>query len=83
MPRPTYTIDMLQPVRTTVQSVPTYDQLGPVTPTVAPLSDDASGDVPTVTVQGRFDWKFWVGIAIAGYALYVLTRSGKRAARYG
>ena len=81
MPTPRYTIDMLSPVQTTTQAIPTYDQLGPVTPTVAPIGND--DDLPTVTVQGRFDWKFWVAVGLGVYALYILTQSGKRAARHG
>lgn len=81
MPTPRYTIDMLSPVQTSVQAIPTYDQLGPVTPTVQRIPTD--DDLPTVTVTSRFDWKFWAGIALAGYALYILMRSGKHAARHG
>ena len=81
MPTPAYTIDMLRPVSTTVQAMPTYSQLGPVTPTVQPLPTE--DDMPTVTVIGRFDWKFWAGVALGVYALYILTKSGSRAARHG
>lgn len=40
-------------------------------------------DMPTVTVSGRFDWKFWAGIAAIAAALYILSQSARRAARHG
>lgn len=75
MPRPQYTIDMLQPVVTTGRQVTSYDQIGAVTPN--------GDDLPTVTVTGHFDWKFWAAVGLGIYALYILTRSTSRAARHG
>lgn len=64
----------------------TYDQNGtllePFTPTVVrlPVPDE---DMPTVTVQGRFDWRFWGGVLLAVSAGYILLKSMQRAARHG
>ena len=49
----------------------------------APNGAASPDDLPTVTVTGHFDWKFWAGVGLGLYALYILTRSGKRAARHG
>ncbi len=56
-------------------------EISPFTPTVTrvPVTDD----LPTVTVQGRFDWQFWFGLAVAGGALWILSRSLKHASRHG
>lgn len=50
--------------------------------TVARVPEPAE-DMPTVTVSARFDWKFWLGIVVAGYAGYLLLKSMQRAARHG
>lgn len=63
----TYDMNTLQPVQTTVTRLPVA----------------AEDDMPTVTVQARFDWKFWLGLAVGGYALYILAKSMQRAARHG
>jgi hypothetical protein len=63
----------------------TYDMntLQPVQTSVARLPVPADEDMPVVTVQGRFDWKFWAGLAVGAYALFLLAQSMKRAARHG
>lgn len=43
---------------------------------------DADG-LPVITVQARFPWKFWAGVAVALLALHALGQSMKRAARHG
>lgn len=67
----TYDAATLQPVQTTVSYLPTY--------TVG-----ADG-VPEVTVSGSpaKSWKFWAGIAVGIFALYILGKSMKHAARHG
>lgn len=62
----TYDMDSLTPVATTVTRLPLAR---------APAEDD----LPTVTVQGHFDWKFWAGLAVGAVALYVLFKSMKHA----
>lgn len=61
----------------------TYDAqtLEPVRTSVARIPTD--DDMPVVTVQARFDWKFWAGLAVGTYALYILLKSMQRAARHG
>ena len=62
----------------------TYDAqtLQPVQTTVQRLPVQTD-DMPVVTVQGRFDWKFWAGIAAGVLALYIVSQSMRRAARHG
>lgn len=55
-------------------------EITPVVTTVSKVPIIAD-DMPTVTVQAKFDWKFWAGIAAAVVAGYVLLSSIGHTAR--
>lgn len=67
--------------------MPTYTQYGEplqeFTPTAQRIPISGAEDMPVITVQARFDWKFWGAIAVGALALYILTKSIKRTSRHG
>lgn len=59
--------------------MPTYTPDGiaiePVQVTVKPIPMAPEEDLPEVTVMGKFDWQFWLGLVAAAFAGYTVLKS--------
>lgn len=67
----TYDSVTLQPVQTSVSYLPTYT-----------TAADGIAEV-TVSSSPARSWKFWAGLAVGAFALYILAQSMKHAGRHG